>query len=130
MKEVGETLKRKREELNLSLKEVENATSIRMSYLQAIEDGDGTRLISPVYAQGFVKQYAIYLGLDGEQLVQQHPEIFNKPENQHFDYGIGTLEKRGSPGAAVSSMPNAVWGALFIGLLLTAWVLARYLDLL
>jgi cytoskeletal protein RodZ len=101
-----------------------------MSYLQAIEDGDGTRLISPVYAQGFVKQYAIYLGLDGEQLVQQHPEIFNKPENQHFDYGIGTLEKRGSPGAAVSSMPNAVWGALFIGLLLTAWVLARYLDLL
>lgn len=130
MKEIGETFKHKRQERNLSLKEVENATSIRMSYLQAIEEGDVQRLISPVYAQGFVKQYAIYLGLDGDAIVKQHPEVFNRAENQHFDYGIGTLEKRGSPGAAMSSLPNLAWGGLFVGVLLLAWGVARYLELL
>ena len=38
-KRVGEIFKNKREEMHLSLKEVENATSIRMMYLQAIEEG-------------------------------------------------------------------------------------------
>ena len=96
---VGEALRKRRKELNISLKEVETATSIRMNYLQAIEEGDMTKLISPVYAQGFIKQYAGFIGLDGESLLREHPEVYLSAGPAHeFAYGIGTLEKRGNPG--------------------------------
>lgn len=127
---LGETLKQKRKERNLSLKEVENATSIRMNYLQSIEEGDLNKLISPVYAQGFIRQYATFLGLDSELIIREHPEIFNRQENQEFSYGIGTLEKRGNPGAGVKWVPNAIWIAAFALVLAAAWYFARFLDVI
>lgn len=128
MMALGETLRKRRKELNISLKEVENATSIRMGYLEAIEEGEMGKLISPVYAQGFVRQYATYLGLDGEGIVREYPRIFAPPQAQEFAYGIGTLEKRGNPGAGVKWFPNAVWVGLFLGLFLVAWYLAKFLE--
>ena len=104
---VGEALRKRRKELNISLKEVETATSIRMNYLQAIEEGDMTKLISPVYAQGFIKQYAGFIGLDGESLLREHPEVYLSGGPAHeFAYGIGTLEMRGNPGSGVKWVPT------------------------
>jgi len=130
MKNIGQVLQLRRKELNITLKEVENATSIRMVYLQALEDGDSTRLISPVYAQGFLKQYAAYLGIDGDKLVREHPEHFIRPPAQEFAYGIGTLEARGNPGAGVKWFPNALWVALFALLLFIAWYVARSFEVI
>jgi len=127
---IGDTLKQKRKERNLSLKEVENATSIRMNYLQAIEDGDLNKLISPVYAQGFIRQYATFLGIDSEHLIRENPEIFNRHLDQEFSYGIGTLEKRGNPGAGVKWVPNAVWVGVFVVVLVSAWYFARFLEVI
>jgi cytoskeletal protein RodZ len=61
---LGELFRIKREEMHLSLKEIENATSIRKMYLEAIEDGTIGKFLSSVYAVGFIKQYAAFLGLD------------------------------------------------------------------
>jgi cytoskeletal protein RodZ len=130
MKSLGESFKQRRKELNLSLKEAENATSIRMTYLQSIEEGEVSKLISPVYAQGFVKQYSAFLGLDGEKIVKDHPHIFNRAEAQEFSYGIGTLETRGNPGAGVKWFPNAVWVIASVALLFLAWYAARFLELI
>jgi cytoskeletal protein RodZ len=130
LQDIGETFKKRRKEMNLSLKEVENGTSIRMPYLQAIEDGDMSRLISPVYAQGFVKQYASFLGIDGEHIVREHPEIFNRAEAHEFAYGIGTVEVRGNPGAGVKAVPNFVWIIAFLGLFLVAWYAAKVFQIL
>lgn len=130
LKTLGELLKQRRKEMNLSLKEVENGTSIRMSYLQSIEEGDVSKLISPIYAQGFIRQYAAFLGIDGEKILHTHPAIFNKPEAQEFSYGIGTLEIRGNPGSGVKWFPNAMWIALSVAILIAAFFLARYLEVL
>ena len=130
MKSIGENFKQRRKEMNLSLKEAENATSIRMTYLQSIEEGEVNKLISPVYAQGFVKQYSAFLGLDGDKIVREHPHIFNRAEAQEFSYGIGTLEARGNPGSGVKWFPNAMWVAASVILLFLAWYVARYLELL
>jgi cytoskeletal protein RodZ len=127
---LGETLKQKRKERNLSLKEVENGTSIRLNYLQAIEEGELNKLISPVYAQGFIRQYAVFLGLDSELIIRENPEIFNKQEKQEFSYGIGTLETRGNPGASVKWIPNAVWIVAFVMAVVAAWYFAKYLEVL
>ena len=130
MKNLGETFKSRRKEMNVSLKEAENATSIRASYLNSIEEGDVSKLISPVYAQGFVRQYALFLGLDGEKIIRDHPEVFNRIEVQEFSYGIGTLESRGNPGAGVKWFPNAMWVMFSVLILVAAWYLAKSLELI
>ncbi|MBS4165815.1 MULTISPECIES: helix-turn-helix domain-containing protein [unclassified Neochlamydia] len=128
--QMGEIFKQRRKELNLSLKEIENATSIRISHLQAIEEGEIDKLNSPVYAQGFIRQYATFLGIDGEKIVRENPAIFSRPEAQEFAYGIGTLEVRGNPGAGVKWFPNAIWISAFILLIITAWFTARYFGVI
>jgi len=130
MKSIGELLRHKRKEMNLSLKEAENATSIRMAYLEALEEGEMNKLISPVYAQGFFKQYAMFLGIDGEQIVRDNPGVFNRPEVQEFAYGIGTLEGRGNPGAGVKWFPNAIWILVFVLMLVLTWYFARLLGVI
>jgi cytoskeletal protein RodZ len=130
MKNIGEVFRQRRKEMNLSLKEVENATSIRLNHLQAIEDGEMGKLISPVYAQGFVKQYASFLGIDGERVVRDNSDVFARGDAQEFSYGIGTLEMRGNPGAGVKWFPNLIWVVTFVGTLIAAWYLARFFDLI
>lgn len=130
MKTLGEIFKVRRKEMNISLKEAENATSVRASYLNSIEEGDVSKLISPVYAQGFVKQYAIFLGMDFDKISKEYPHIFSRPEAQEFSYGIGTLEVRGNPGAGVKWFPNVIWVLATVGVLVAAWYMAHYFDLI
>lgn len=131
---LGDILKKRREERRLSLKEVENATSVRMSYLQAIEEGQLGKLISPIYAQGFIKKYAAFLEMDGDKLIGEHPTIMRllnekRADAPDFTLGIGTLEVRGSPGGEIKWLPNLFWVGLSVALILSGWFLARYLGL-
>lgn len=130
VKSLGEIFKQRRKEMNISLKEAENATSIRINYLHSIEEGEMNKLISPVYAHGFAKQYATFLGLDGDQLIKEHPEYFNAKESQEFAYGIGTLEMRGNPSAGVKWFPNAAWVLACVAILFLAWYIAHLFDLI
>lgn len=131
LKKMGEKFRTKREEMNLSLKEVENATSIRMPYLQAIEEGKIGHFISTAYAAGFIRQYASFLGYEVEKLNKEFPDALRlPPEKQDFAYGIGTLEMRGSPHGGVRWVPNLMWGALFIVVVIAAWYFARAVGIL
>jgi len=129
LKRLGEALRARRRELNLSLKEVENGTSIRAGYLEAIEEGNITQFISGIYAQGFMKQYASFLGMDAEQMVRENPVAFRMAGERHeFAYGIGTLESRGSVGGGVKWLPNLLWAAVASGVLVAAYYLAKFLG--
>lgn len=130
MKKIGDLFKQRRQEMQISLKDAENSTSIRMVYLQAIEDGELQKLISPIYAQGFVKQYAVLLGLDGDSIIRDNPEIFNRTQPQEFAYGIGTLEFRGNPGGSVKWFPNAMWIGVVVLILVVAWYFAKFLEVI
>ena len=66
---LGRTLKRSREERNLSLDEAARATKIRKEFLLAIEDDKLDDLPGPVFARGFVRSYAEYLSLDAPALL-------------------------------------------------------------
>lgn len=68
---IGRFLEQKRKERGLSLEEVEQATKIRKRYLAGLERDDYAVLPDAVYARGFLKTYANYLGLDGEALSYQ-----------------------------------------------------------
>jgi cytoskeletal protein RodZ len=129
LKRVGNLLRVKRNELNLTLKEIENSTSIRSSFLEAIEEGNISEFISGVYALGFIRQYATFLGIDAERMVREYPQAFHLPAEKHeFAYGIGTLEVRGSMGGGVKWFPNLLWAAVSVIVLVIAWLLAKYLG--
>ena len=66
---VGEVLRRARLHYGQSLKDVEKNVRIRASQIEAIETGNYENLPGRVYAIGFVRSYAEYLGLDGGQVV-------------------------------------------------------------
>lgn len=126
IKKMGDSFRVKREEMNLTLKEVENATSIRMNYLQAIEEGRAHQVLSGVYALGFLRQYASFLGFDTDALGKQYPEAFRIPnEKQDFAYGIGTLESRNSHHGSGRLLPNVAWGAGALLVALAAWYFGK-----
>ena len=69
--QIGAVLAQRRREKGLSLRDVEQATKIRTRYLEGLEREDYSVLPDAVYVQGFLKTYANFLGLDGEQLSQE-----------------------------------------------------------
>ena len=60
---IGGLLARERHRRGLSLEVVAAATRIRVGHLAAIERGDLGALPGPVYARGYVRGYAAYLGI-------------------------------------------------------------------
>ncbi len=74
MEEIGSVLRQAREQLGLTLEEVERATRIRARNLAVLESGDWESLASTVQARGFLKNYAEFLGLDAEWLLTRYAE--------------------------------------------------------
>lgn len=130
LKLLGTMFKGKREEMHLTLKEIENATSIRMVYLQAIEEGSVEKYLSAVYALGFIKQYASFLGLDAEKIIKENPEAFKLPAPvSEFQYGIGTLDVRNPKDSPFKWKANLKWGAIFGGAFLIIFLLAKAFNI-
>jgi cytoskeletal protein RodZ len=71
---VGDLLRAEREKQNLTVKDIEKATSIRAIYIQAIEDGKYDVLPGEVYLKGFIRNYASFLGLNPQQALEVYRE--------------------------------------------------------
>ena len=77
---LGNTLRAERERQNLSVEDIEQGTSIRALYIEAIENGEYDKLPGEVYTRGFIKNYAKFLGLDGDEFSKQFTaEIHGAP---------------------------------------------------
>lgn len=68
----GDELRREREIRAISLKEIADATKISKRFLEAIENNDHKTLPAPVFTRGFVREYARYLGLNAEEMVNRY----------------------------------------------------------
>ena len=68
----GEELRREREIRGISLKEIADATKISKRFLEAIERNDHRTLPAPVFTRGFVREYARYVGLSCEEMVNRY----------------------------------------------------------
>lgn len=60
-----------RERKGVDLYRAERDTKIRARYLGALERGDYRELPGAVYTKGFLRNYALYLGLDPEEILGQ-----------------------------------------------------------
>jgi cytoskeleton protein RodZ len=121
---IGRILEQKRKEKGLSLEQVERATKIRKRYLDGLEREDYAVLPAGVYAHGFLKTYANYLGLDGEALSKQLKSRRKPRRERGINYdtdpengfeepliartGLQGTEKRRFPTSAVVTLLVAV----------------------
>lgn len=63
MVRLGPYLRQKRLQRKQTIEEIAQVIKIKPQFLSAIERGEYNKLPSPAYAQGFVRNYATYLGL-------------------------------------------------------------------
>ena len=81
----GECLKRKREELDISLRDISEKLKIKSDYLENLERGTYEKLPPDVFVRGFIKSYAQFVGLDSEKMVSiynREKKIENKIEKK------------------------------------------------
>jgi cytoskeletal protein RodZ len=68
---IGQRLKVEREGQRLTLEKVFEATRIRIQYLRALEADDLSVMPSPVQARGYLRNYAEFLGLDVDRILDE-----------------------------------------------------------
>lgn len=68
---IGDLLRDTRKSYGGDINHIAAMLRIRASYLIAIEESQYDKLPGPVYAQGFVRAYAVHLGLDGEEAIRR-----------------------------------------------------------
>lgn len=119
---VGYTLRQERERQNLSIEDIEQGTSIRALYIEAIEAGEYDKLPGAVYTKGFIKNYAKFLDMDADAVVKEfqtdmdelaaeaqaaaaeqsaeaQPEV--KPEKKRLGHSIEDTGSRRSPNTII-----------------------------
>jgi transcriptional regulator with XRE-family HTH domain len=80
MIEIGKTLRQAREQRGLRLEDVARVTKISTRYLRAIENERFEALPAPFYARSCLREYADFLGLDSDRLVESYRERIHEPE--------------------------------------------------
>jgi transcriptional regulator with XRE-family HTH domain len=71
---ISEELKRGRTEKHKSINEIGKILGIRTEYLEALENGEYEKLPQGVYGRNFLREYARYLGLDPEKMLEIYGE--------------------------------------------------------
>jgi cytoskeleton protein RodZ len=138
----GEELRREREIRGISLKEIADATKISRRFLEAVERNDHKTLPAPVFTRGFVREYARYLGLNTEEMVNRYnfaaenddrvekpPHIEKYPRSPVRDITPKPPAKRGIPSTLFRVNGNVLVLALLVGALIAvAWWAVQQRD--
>ena len=74
MKEIGEQLKKAREGMNISVEEVSEDLKTRPSQIENLEAGKRDAFDDIFYLKYLIRDYAKYLGLNKEELVDEFNE--------------------------------------------------------
>lgn len=72
MQEIGDLLKKERQEKGISLEEISRKTKIQVRYLQALEDGDFSCFAGKVYIKGALRNYAESIGINADELISYY----------------------------------------------------------
>ena len=119
MEDIGLKLQETREKLGLTLEEVERSTRIRMHHLEAMERGDLDALPSPVQARGFLRNYAVFLGLPGDEVLLKYAEELQARRTRSLP-GDGLGEPTTRPTVQVRSRrPRWLSSDLFVAAAIT-----------
>ena len=113
MGELGQRLRAAREERELLIEEVADATRIPLNYLQALEEEALEIFTSDLHARGFLRNYASFLDLDPEEMADLYDQVRGSPRSRK-----GTLPV---PATGTSRIGYSTLGAdVLLGLVVIA----------
>lgn len=97
-KDLGQALREVRSSMQLDPRDVAQQLHIRAKYLTALEDGDIEVMPGKVYARGYLRQYAEFLGLNADEVTeafdkvgtgQRHVKYFvPEPTSRNYQPGV------------------------------------------
>ena len=90
MESYGALLKKTREDLNLSIEEVETKTSITRQYIEGLEEEKNEAFPGEPYMVGFLKNYADFLGLKSDEILK----LYHAKKIQESPVPIELLQKK------------------------------------
>ena len=90
MESYGALLKKTREDLNLSIEEVETKTSITRQYIEGLEEEKNEAFPGEPYMVGFLKNYADFLGLKSDEVLK----LYHAQKIQESPVPIELLQKK------------------------------------
>lgn len=122
LEDVGQKLRRAREEKGLDLEQVAGETRISLRHLELIERGEFAELPARTYAIGFTRTYARVLGLDDEPLLDQLRAELSDGTERRANY-TPSFEP-GDP--AKSPPPGVIWASVLAAIVLAAGAYAFY----
>ena len=99
-----------RERKGVDLYRAERDTKIRARYLAALERGEYRELPGDVYTKGFLRNYALYLGLDAEEVVAQWRR--ERPDNTPSKSVLTVPRPIAQPRPGLQFSPGIVVAAL------------------
>lgn len=91
---LGEKLKMSRLDRRITLNEASRNTKIQVRYLENLENGEYSKLPADVYSKGFLRNYALYLGLNPEKVVALFDKEKGIQRNIHKDVGDEKKDKK------------------------------------
>jgi cytoskeletal protein RodZ len=114
----GDRLRREREMRGITLEEITESTKISRRHLEALEGEHFDQLPGGVFNKGFVRAYARFLGIDGDQAVADYSAASNEqPEAEDkFPLEIHEQPKR-NLNPRRSHLPMAFAIAALVGVL-------------
>jgi cytoskeleton protein RodZ len=101
---VGSYLREVRESKGIELEEAARVTRIGQNYLVAIEGNTFDKLPSTAYVKGFLRVYAGYLGLSGDDVVAMLDKSLNAQQTQPSRDADKDVQRRRNK--AATSMPG------------------------
>ncbi len=90
----GTWLRRQRELREISLREIADVTKISIRYLEALEQDRFDVLPAPVFAHGFLREYARYVGLDADEVVNSYLTAQKATEPDEADDSQPVVRRR------------------------------------
>ena len=71
-KEIGERLRQARESMGLSLEQLQQKTKIQKSFIEAIENGEFSKLPSPFYVRTYLRTYCKCVKIEPHHILRQY----------------------------------------------------------
>jgi cytoskeleton protein RodZ len=95
---VGKQLQRAREKAGLSVNDVANVQHLRCGIIQAIENGDYSKIDTELFLKGYVRAYANQVGLNADDVIahldQELEPLRQKREQEYEANPLVTIERR------------------------------------
>ncbi|MFH1497174.1 MAG: helix-turn-helix domain-containing protein [Verrucomicrobiota bacterium] len=75
MQSIGERLEEARKRKGISIREAAEATKIRTDYLHKYESNQFDLRLPEIYVRGFLRNYAVYLGLPANKIIEDYDAL-------------------------------------------------------